>query len=480
MAAPAPPVHASLAAAGVQVGDFLGVAYNIGGRDLVHERVVVVLNPATPGVASIVTVDGDEYEEQFVGSADVRFWDLLPNGAPGGDLAWAPAARYYRFRAIPTSASLTDAARRACARLGLAAPASAVVPNVGGRAAAPAAAGAAAAPAPAVAPVAPVAGGLGALVAALGGPAVGAPAGVGAGALVAALGGPAGGAAGGALAPAPAPAAAAAAGVPAAPAVGGALAPPAGPGVLAPAPAGPAVAAAPGVAPPGAVPAPAGVPAVGFQASPGGDARIFAVVRDVRGVRRADFRVMVAQMVELPWPDWPVRGPRTLLWVLQYMAQRSGTPTAHHQRWLAETGLDPESPGVDIHQMGCMVLESAVTYDQEHATNLAHLELVARSVQVEEERYRQLVTPSEAGAADRAVMMGSQELDGSVCVCPALRDHLAQELQREMAVAKERRKAREERALAGGVPGQPGAGRGRGRRGRGGRGGGPNAAGGDA
>eukprot|EP00959_Pyramimonas_sp_CCMP1952_P372196 7794026-Pyramimonas_sp.AAC.1 len=71
------------------------------------------------------------------------------------------------------------------------------------------------------------------------------------------------------------------------------------------------------------------------------------------------------------------------------MSQRSGTPTAHHKRWLAETELDPESPGVDIHQMGGMGLESAVTYDL--------------------------------------------ELDGSACVCPALRDHLAQELQREMA-----------------------------------------------
>ena len=67
-----------------------------------------------------------------------------------------------------------------------------------------------------------------------------------------------------------------------------------------------------------------------------------------------------------------------------------------------------------------------------------------------------------------------------VCVRPALRDHLALELQREMAVAKERRKAREERALAGGAPGQPGGGRGRGKRGRGGQGGGPNAAGGNA
>ncbi|CAK0898236.1 unnamed protein product, partial [Prorocentrum cordatum] len=298
------------------------------GAEARAQRVVVALDPGTPGTAAIVTVDGEEYDEQVVGNADVLHWDLLPGGAPGGVFPWAPAARYYRFRTIPTVAALTAAAGRACARLGLAAPAGPVVPKVAGRA--PAAAAPAAAPAGALAL-----------------PAGGAPGpeGGGVAALVAAFGGPAGGAAGGALAPAPAPVAAAVA--PAALVAGGAPAPPAGLGMLAPGPAGPAVAAAPGVAPPAAVPAPAGVPAGGAQASPGGDARIFAVVRGARGVRRADFRVMVAQMVEFPWPDWPVRGPRTLLWVLQHMAQRSGTPTAHHQRWLAETGLDPESPGVD-------------------------------------------------------------------------------------------------------------------------------------
>ncbi|CAK0845894.1 unnamed protein product, partial [Prorocentrum cordatum] len=269
--------HCSLAAAGVTVGDFLGIQYNVGGRALVHERVVVTLDPGTPGTAAIVTVDGEEYDEQVVGNADVLHWDLLPGGAPGGVFPWAPAARYYRFRAIPAVAALTAAAGRACARLGLAAPAGPVVPNVAGRA--PAAAAPAAAPAGALAL-----------------PAGGAPGpeGGGVAALVAALGGPAGGAAGGALAPAPAPVAAAVA--PAALVAGGAPVPPAGLGMLAPGPAGPAVAAAPGVAPPAAVPAPAGVPAGGAQASPGGHARIFTVVRDLRGVRRADFRVMVSQM----------------------------------------------------------------------------------------------------------------------------------------------------------------------------------------
>ena len=130
--------------------------------------------------------------------------------------------------------------------------------------------------------------------------------------------------------------------------------------------------------------------------------------------------------------------------------------------------------------MSCTVLETSVTYDQEHDVNLTRLELAGRAIQAQGERYRHPVIPSESGAADRAFMMGPQELDDSVCACPALRDHLAQELQREMAAAKERGKAREERSLAGGGAQQPGGGRGRGRRGgRGGRGGGAGAAGGD-
>ncbi|CAK0866361.1 unnamed protein product [Prorocentrum cordatum] len=334
---------------------------------LIHERIVVALNPTTPDTASIITVDGDTYEEQFRSTADVRHWDVLPGGSPGGVFPWAPAAWYYRFRAIPTAAALTAAAGRACARQGVAAPAGPVVPYVAGRVAAAAAPAATAAAVPAALPgvaLGPEAGGLGALVAA--------------------LGGQAGGAAGGALAPAPAPAAAAAASAPAAPGAEGALVAPASPAALAEAPAVPGAAAVPAAGPLAERPAPAGLRAGPPPASPGGDAHIFAIVRDVRGVLHADFRSMVALMVGLPWPDWPVCGPRTLLRVMQYMAQRSGTPTAHHQRWLAEIGLGPESPGVEIHQMGCMVVEPAVAYDPVRAANLGHLELAARSVQVQE------------------------------------------------------------------------------------------------
>ncbi|CAK0874137.1 unnamed protein product, partial [Prorocentrum cordatum] len=253
--------HPSVAAAGVAVGDFIGVQHSVAGRALIHERVVVALNPGAPGTASIITVDGDECDEQLVGTADVRHWELLLGGAPGGVFPRAPAARHSRFRAIPTAAALTAAAGRACARQGLAAPAGPVVPNVAGRVLAGAA------------PAAPAAGVPAALPGAAPGPEAGS-----LGAVVAALGGHACGAAEGALALAPAPAAAAAACGPAAPGAEGALLAPAGPSALAAAPAVLAAAAGQRVMPP--------------LASPGGDARIFAIVRDVRGVRHADFRSM--------------------------------------------------------------------------------------------------------------------------------------------------------------------------------------------
>eukprot|EP00959_Pyramimonas_sp_CCMP1952_P436404 9138399-Pyramimonas_sp.AAC.1 len=61
MAAPATPVHPSVAAAGVQPGDFIGVQYHVAGGALIHERVVVLVPPGLPG----------EYEELYVGSPDV-------------------------------------------------------------------------------------------------------------------------------------------------------------------------------------------------------------------------------------------------------------------------------------------------------------------------------------------------------------------------------------------------------------------------
>ena len=206
-----------------------------------------------------------------------------------------------------------------------------------------------------------------------------------------------------------------------------------------------------------------------------------AIVLDAQGVRYIDFRAAVIRMRELPWGDWPLKGPRTLLWVLNFICRNGGTPIGRHTKWKAEAYLDEEDPGVDVHLLRCRLLEHSVVHDQTHATNLASMELVGRTLQTQEELYRDRFQPSSEHGSDAALLSGAQDAGGSICVAPALRDWLAAEKTREAAIAKERRKAREERALAagsgaagsGGADGRGGrgrGGRGRGRRGRGGGG----------
>ncbi|CAK0887846.1 unnamed protein product, partial [Prorocentrum cordatum] len=237
-------------------------------------------------------------------------------------------------------------------------------------------------------------------------------------------------------------AAAAAGGLVAAPAAGGGM-PPAGVLVAgppaAPAPAGGAPAVAAGVA---------GLAAV-LGGAPAADARIQSVTYDLQGQRHADFRTAVMGMSEGAFPDWPVRGPGAALWVLKFMEAHGGTPTGRHSRWLSETRLQGHEPGVDERERACRTLERMVIYDQLNVANLASGEMLARTVQLQEERYRDRAAPAvDSGSLDAHVLMGTDQLRGNVRVAPLLQDHIKDELTKMNAYRKEQRKAREERDLA--------------------------------
>ena len=62
---------------------------------------------------------------------------------------------------------------------------------------------------------------------------------------------------------------------------------------------------------------------------PADDARTFPILIGDDGVRFREFRKGVRMLQESAWNDWPVRGPRTVRWVLAFMRDRAGTPTAH-------------------------------------------------------------------------------------------------------------------------------------------------------
>eukprot|EP00959_Pyramimonas_sp_CCMP1952_P393968 8254733-Pyramimonas_sp.AAC.1 len=82
-------------------------------------------------------------------------------------------------------------------------------------------------------------------------------------------------------------------------------------------------------------------------------------------------------------------------------------------------------------------------YDQLNVVDLASGELLAHIVQLHEERCRERLAPETKGDnLDTHLILGCDLVRGNICVSPQLAEHLKEELTKEWAVAKERRKAR--------------------------------------
>ena len=117
------------------------------------------------------------------------------------------------------------------------------------------------------------------------------------------------------------------------------------------------------------------------------------------------------------------------------------------------TRLQNTDAGVMAHETACNTLETMICYDQLDVSNIASAELMAREVQIVEEKWKDKILGSDT--EDRQIFLGDSRSRG-VCVCPLLQEWVAEELKKEALITKERRKAREERNLARNKPGKDG------------------------
>ena len=92
------------------------------------------------------------------------------------------------------------------------------------------------------------------------------------------------------------------------------------------------------------------------------------------------------------------------------------------------------------------MLETAVCYDQLDVPSIAVAELMVRQIQTIEERLKDKFTNNDDHGIEYSLMTGLPSC-ATLCICPALSAFVATEAAKETAVLKERRKAREERAL---------------------------------
>ena len=186
----------------------------------------------------------------------------------------------------------------------------------------------------------------------------------------------------------------------------------------------------------------------GGACSPGEDVRTLGISRDVDGNRFKEFRDAVQEAKPCEFSDWPIAGPRTTKYVISQMLDHGGSPLGHHQAWRVACKLQPSDGPAQEHEAWSRVLQAMMTYDQLDVSNLASAELVVRALQKIEERHKhKLVSADDGGEA--ALFMGSSGGSRAGCIIsPKLTEWVGSELQKEALVAKERRKAREERALS--------------------------------
>ena len=129
------------------------------------------------------------------------------------------------------------------------------------------------------------------------------------------------------------------------------------------------------------------------------------------------------------------------------MLQKNGSPLSWHQTWKSNGKLNDSDPVMLHHEAQCRFLGTAACYDQLDLCTIACGELVCRQRQIGEEKLADRFEDGKDQLSDYYQMAGATHRS-QLCICPALKEWCAEEARKETAVLKERRKAREERALA--------------------------------
>ena len=179
--------------------------------------------------------------------------------------------------------------------------------------------------------------------------------------------------------------------------------------------------------------------------------RTLSVQYDQRGERSRDFAVTTKELSETEFKHWPLRGPRTCLWLLSAIRQQGYTPAGRHVWWKQSLGLASADPGVEEHGILSDLLEAGVSFDALNVSELLCFEMVARRYQVWEEFYKDALRRSNTSTVlqtsldveERDLYMGQRFGRGTALVCPQLESHVADVLKDRAALSKEKRKARE-------------------------------------
>lgn len=172
------------------------------------------------------------------------------------------------------------------------------------------------------------------------------------------------------------------------------------------------------------------------------EARVLAVHYDDHGERYREFKEATKDMVEDGFSDWPVEGPRSMLWLCKNFARQGLTPTTWLEKHIHEQRYADTDRSLHELRMLAEVFYQAVTYDQLNVSSLASFELMGRRWQ--------LILDAHSSDSQKPNYEGSIYYSGlehqRFGIMPDLSAHVARRMKEDVQVEIQRGKARELKA----------------------------------
>ena len=186
-------------------------------------------------------------------------------------------------------------------------------------------------------------------------------------------------------------------------------------------------------------------------AEPASDARVLAVESGSRG-RGRTFPSYVDAVSEEDFDDFPITGPRSVTWCLEFLRKRH-QPSDHHLMFKTAAKLQSDQWGVQEHEHLMRFIEFGCLYDQLDLTNLAIGEALFRRAQTIEWVYHDKLRDAGTDSKDRlspeemVAFSGLDRTGDQLMVAPSLLEHVRGVVEKDAATMNNIRKARKEREL---------------------------------
>ncbi|CAK9108532.1 unnamed protein product, partial [Durusdinium trenchii] len=192
-----------------------------------------------------------------------------------------------------------------------------------------------------------------------------------------------------------------------------------------------------------------------LQKAADNDPRIVGQEYDALGKPDCSLKDVSSKFEEVS-TEWNLTGPRTSRWCISYLVVEGLGFERHHERFRQLCKIESSAWGVQEHYQLSMIAKHALQTDQLDGYNNLCLEVVFRRIQTIEYAYAERAREIESKAVGGRLSLEEQSTFGGITrqastlmICPQLLDHVNAEVERDANLAKNLRKAREERERVG-------------------------------